>query len=427
MSDQKYLRKEILQLVRQFQECGTKKEFFPGEDPVRYAGRHYDAEELLKLVDSALDFNLTAGRYAAEFEKGLAGFLGLNHALLVNSGSSANLAAFSALTSPRLKDRRIKPGDEVISVAAGFPTTVNPVIQHGAIPVFVDVELGTYVPSLEKIESALSPNTKAVMIAHTMGVPYAVRELREWCQHHRLWLVEDNCDALGSRYDGQLTATFGDLATFSFYPAHHITMGEGGAVATANDDLAKIVRSFRDSGRCGASADCGQPAGAGAQLANQQSVVSHIGYDLKVTDLQAAIGVAQLHKLDQFITARKRNHAALYAGFAKHQKHLILHVAPPKADPSWFGFVVTVRPEAPFTRNDLVNALETAKIETRNLFCGNLLRHPAYANITHRVVGPLTNSDLITTNTFFIGVYPGLTPAMIEHVLRTVDEFVEGK
>ncbi len=436
MTHRKELRCQILELVRQFHAADVKPPFRPGEDPVRYAGRHYDDDELVKLVDASLDFWLTAGRYSEGFEAGLADYLGVPYTLLVNSGSSANLVAFSTLTSPKLKDRAVKPGDEVITVAAGFPTTVNPIIQNGAVPVFVDVELGTYVPALASIEAALSPKTKAVMIAHTMGVPYQVRELRQWCDQHGLWLVEDNCDALGSRYDGQLTATFGDLATFSFYPAHHITMGEGGAVATQNEDLARIARSFRDWGR-----DCycagGENNTCGKRFAQQfgtlpfgydhKYVYSHIGYNLKVTDMQAAIGVAQLAKLDEFVAARKRNHAVLEAGLKKHEQHLILHTAPPKADPSWFGYVLTVRPEAPFKRAELVNALETARIETRNLFCGNLLRHPAYADITHRVADPLTNSDAITTNTFFIGVYPGLTGEMIEHILAVFDKFIAEK
>lgn len=436
MSDRKALRRQILELVQQYHAAAPAKPFQPGEDPVRYAGRHFDDQELTALVDASLDFWLTAGRYADEFEAGLAEYLGLENVLLVNSGSSANLVAFSTLTSPRLKDRRVKPGDEVITVAAGFPTTVNPIIQNRAVPVFVDVELGTYVPSLEKIEAALSPKTKAVMIAHTMGVPYAVRELREWCDRHGLWLIEDNCDALGTRYQGRLTATFGDLATFSFYPAHHLTMGEGGAVAVANEDLARVARSFRDWGRdcyCagGESNTCGkrfgQQFGSLPFGYDHKYVYSHIGYNLKVTDMQAAIGVAQLRKLDEFVAARKRNHAALAAGLKQHEQHLILHAAPPNSDPSWFGFVITVRPEAPFTRLELVNALEAARIETRNLFCGNLLRHPAYAEIEHRVVGTLANSDVVTTNTFFIGVYPGLTDAMIQQVLATFDRFIGGR
>ena len=436
MSDPKTLRRQILDLVREYQTAAPKKPFRPGEDLVRYAGRYFDEKELVSLVDSSLDFWLTAGRYADEFEAGMAGFLGIGNVLLVNSGSSANLVAFSTLTSAKLKDRRVKPGDEVITVAAGFPTTVNPIIQNRAVPVFVDVELGSYVPTLEKIEAALSPKTRAVMIAHTMGVPYAVREVREFCDRHKLWLIEDNCDALGSRYEGRFTATFGDLATFSFYPAHHITMGEGGAVAAANEDLARIARSFRDWGR-----DCycagGENNTCGKRFAQQfgtlpfgydhKYVYSHIGYNLKVTDMQAAIGVAQLKKIKDFVAARKNNHAALAAGLKKHERHLILHTAPPRSDPSWFGFVITIRPEAPFTRAELVNALETARIETRNLFCGNLLRHPAYTEIEHRVVGRLSNSDVITTNTFFIGVYPGLTGEMIRHVLSTFDGFIAEK
>jgi CDP-6-deoxy-D-xylo-4-hexulose-3-dehydrase len=432
MDQKKTLRYEILELVRRYHAADSGSAFRPGEDPVRYAGRYFDEHELVALVDSSLDFWLTAGRYSEEFEAGLGDYLGVPNVLLVNSGSSANLVAFSTLTSPKLKDRRVRPGDEVITVAAGFPTTVNPIIQNRAVPVFVDVELGTYVPSLASIEAALSPRTKAVMIAHTMGVPYPVREVREFCDRHGLWLIEDNCDALGSRYDGRLTATFGDLASFSFYPAHHITMGEGGAVVAANEDLARIARSFRDWGR-----DCycsgGENNTCGKRFAQQfgtlpfgydhKYVYSHIGYNLKVTDMQAAIGVAQLHKIEEFVAARKRHHAALMAGLTKHERHLILPQATPKSDPSWFGFVITVRPEAPFTRAELVNALEVARIETRNLFCGNLLRHPAYAEIEHRVAGPLNHTDTITTNTFFIGVYPGLTEAMIQHVLATFDRF----
>ena len=436
MPDKKQIRQEILDLVRQFHAATPAQPFRPGEDPVRYAGRHFDDDELVHLVDASLDFWLTAGRFCEEFEAGMADFLGLSQVLLVNSGSSANLVAFSTLTSPKLKDKAIKPGDEVITVAAGFPTTVNPIIQNRAIPVFVDVELGTYVPTLEQIERALSPRTRAVMIAHTMGVPFPVKEVRELCDQHGLWLIEDNCDALGSRYDGKLCGTFGHLSTFSFYPAHHITMGEGGAVATDDEDLGRIARSFRDWGRdcyCsgGENNTCGKrftqqfgtlPAGY-----DHKYVYSHIGYNLKVTDMQAAIGVAQLQKVPAFIEARKANHAALSAGLADLSNSLILPVAPPKADPSWFGFVVTVRPDAPFTRADLVGAIEAGKIETRNLFCGNLLRHPAYEKTEHRVVGKLTNTDLITSNTFFIGVYPGLTAPMREHVLSTIKQFAGKK
>ena len=436
MTDKQTIRQQILDLVRQYHAAEPTHTFRPGQDAVRYAGRQFDAHELVNLVDASLDFWLTADRYAKTFETELAAYLGVNDVLLVNSGSSANLIALATLTSPKLKDRRIRPGDEVITVAAGFPTTVNPIIQYGAVPVFVDVELGTYVPSLPQIEAALSPKTKAVMIAHTMGVPFPVREVREFCDRHHLWLIEDNCDALGSRYDGKPTATFGDLGTFSFYPAHHITLGEGGAVATSNPELVRIAQSFRDWGRdchCagGTNNSCGkrfsQQFGTLPFGYDHKYVYSHIGYNLKVTDMQAAIGVAQLQKLDAFIAARKRNHATLTAGLQKHARHLILHTAPPKADPSWFGYVLTVRPEAPFTRNEMTAALEAAKIETRNLFCGNLLRHPAYENIAHRVSGTLTNTDVIMDRTFFIGVYPGLTGEMLGHVLDVFDRFLDGR
>lgn len=431
---EKILRQAVLLATRRhFQvKHKTKPVFRPG-DPIHYAGRVFDADELETLVDSSLDFWLTSGRFCDSFEKELASFLGTREVLLVNSGSSANLVAFSALTSPKLKDRRIKPGDEVITVAAGFPTTVAPIIQNQAIPVFVDVELGTYVPNFEQIEAAVSSKTKAVMIAHTMGVPFPVAEVKELCRKHNLWLIEDNCDALGSLYDGRPTSTFGDLGTFSFYPAHHITMGEGGAVVTDNSELADIARSFRDWGR-----DCncrgGQNNNCGKRFSQQfgslpfgydhKYVYSHIGYNLKVTEMQAAIGCAQLKKLNSFVAARKYRHQKLTAGLKKHEKFLVLHSAPEKSDPSWFGYVITVKPEAPFSRNDLTLALEAARIETRNLFCGNLLRHPAYENIQHRVVGTLTNTDLITTNTFFIGVYPGLTDPMLDYIIETFDSFI---
>ena len=432
------LRKQILELVGEYHSATVAEQppFEPGKSPVRYAGRHYNAQELTHLVDSSLDFWLTAGRFSEEFEAGFAEYLGTDYALLVNSGSSANLVAFSALTSPTLKDKRIRPGDEVITAAAGFPTTVNPIIQNQAVPVFVDVELGTYVPTLESIERAISPKTKAVMIAHTMGVPYALSELRELCDRKGIWLVEDNCDALGSRYNNQLTGTFGHLSTFSFYPAHHITMGEGGCVATSDETLARAARSMRDWGR-----DCycngGENNTCGKRFSQQfgtlpfgydhKYVYSHIGYNLKVTDMQAAIGVAQLAKVDEFIDARKRNHARIGGALKRYEHSLVLHRAIPKADPSWFGYVITVKPTAKFSRHDLVMALENAKIETRNLFCGNLLRHPAYLEMNHRVAEALTNTDIITTNTFFIGVYPGLTAEMADYVIATFDNFMKEK
>ena len=437
MTGRDEIRRQILSLVRRFHEADREPHpFRPGEDVVRYAGRVFDAEELVTLVDSSLDFWLTAGRYAEEFETGLAEYLGVETALLVNSGSSANLVALSALTSSKLKDRRIKPGDEVVTVAAGFPTTVNPIIQNRAVPVFVDVQLGTYVPSLEAIEAAIGPRTKAVMLAHTMGVPFPVAEVRELCDERRLWLVEDNCDALGSRYRGRLSGSFGHLATCSFYPAHHITMGEGGAVVTTDDDLARIARSFRDWGR-----DCycsgGENNTCGKRFSRQfgtlpygydhKYVYSEVGYNFKVTDMQAATGVAQLRKLPQFVEARKNNHSALHTGLASYGDRLVLHEAPQGADPSWFGYVVTVRPDAGFSRSDLVSTLEGARIETRSLFCGNLLRQPAYEGIDHRVVGTLENTDVIMEDTFFTGVYPGLEPAMVDHVLAVIEAFMRGR
>lgn len=434
MSDLDNLRADILALVGEFQaaRASSAADYRPGVDTVRYAGRVFDEDELVHLVDASLDFWLTAGRFAEEFEAGLAEFIGVSDSILVNSGSSADLVALSALTSPSLRDRRIKEGDEVVTVAAGFPTTVNPIIQNRAVPVFVDVELGTYGPSVERIEEALGPRTRAVMIAHTMGVPFPVAEVRDLCDAHGLWLIEDNCDALGSRYRDRVTGSFGDFATCSFYPAHHLTMGEGGAVVTDNEELARLARSFRDWGRdcycaAGENNTCGkrfgQQFGTLPHGYDHKYVYSHVGYNLKVTDMQAAIGVAQLRKLPGFIEARKQNHAFLDAGLRPFADRLILHESLPGSDPSWFGYVLTVRPDAGFSRGDLVSALEAARIETRNLFCGNLLRHPAYENIAHRVVGKLDASDLITTNTFFVGVYPGTTKAMLEHVVGTFESF----
>ena len=344
MKDKATLRREILDKVGEFYLASESERaaFVPGEQLVHYAGRVHDADEITTLVDSSLDFWLTAGRFTEDFESGLAEFLEVENVLTVNSGSSANLVAFSTLTSPKLQDRRIRPGDEVITLAAGFPTTVNPIIQNQAIPVFIDVELGTYAPSLDRIEAAIGPRTKAIMMAHTMGVPSELRELKELCDQHGLWLIEDNCDALGSRYDGQYTGTFGDLATLSFYPAHHITMGEGGAVVTDNDELARIARSFRDWGRdcyCagGENNTCGKRFGQQFGTLpfgyDHKYVYSHIGYNLKITDMQAAVGTAQLRKLPRFIEDRKRNHAQLTAGLQQHADKLILHSCPDEGRP----------------------------------------------------------------------------------------------
>lgn len=437
MSDKRAIRARILELVRDYHEAETasRAAYEAGQGTVRYAGRNYDADEMVNLVDASLDFWLTAGRYSDRFEAGLASYLGVDAALLVNSGSSANLVAFSSLTSPKLKDRRVRPGDEVITAAAGFPTTVNPILQNRAVPVFVDVELGTYVPTLESIERAIGPRTRAVMLAHTMGVPFAARELRDLCDRRGLWLIEDNCDALGSRYDGRLTGTFGHLASLSFYPAHHITTGEGGAVVTDDPQLARIARSFRDWGRdchCvgGTSNTCGKRFGQQFGTLpfgyDHKYVYTHIGYNLKVTDMQAAIGVAQLAKLPAFVEARRQRHTAFSSALARYASVLILPTAPDRAEPSWFGYVITVPPSAPFTREDLVAALEGAKVETRSLFSGNLLRHPAYQDVDHRVAGTLENSDVVMDRTFFFGVHPGLTDAMQRHILATFDRFMAG-
>ncbi len=424
------LRQEILALVHAFGE--ERQRARRDVTPVHYAGRVYGPEEMVKLVDASLDFWLTANRYADEFENRLAEYVGVADCVLVNSGSSANLVAFSTLTSPKLGARRIRPGDEVITVAAGFPTTVNPILQQQAVPVFVDVSLGDYVAIPERVAAAIGPRTKAIMMAHTLGNPFDVTAILTLAQQHDLWLIEDNCDALGSRYGGKLTGGFGHLATCSFYPAHHITLGEGGAVLTHDEDLARIARSFRDWGRdcyCsgGESNTCGkrfsQQFGTLPLGYDHKYVYSHIGYNLKVTDMQAAIGCAQLDRLAAFVAARQENVAALHAMLAPYQDRLLLPRATQNSEPAWFGFPITVCAEAGFRRNDLTRFLEEREIETRNLFCGNLLRHPAYAEIPHRVVGDLTNTDSIMNNTFFIGVYPGITPAQRDYVAEQFTAF----
>ncbi|MHA1575684.1 MAG: lipopolysaccharide biosynthesis protein RfbH [Alphaproteobacteria bacterium] len=427
------LRKNILEQVKEFAALQTEKELFvPGETPVRYAGRVYDAAEMVNLVDSSLDFWLTASRYAEEFENDLAEYFDVSDTILVNSGSSANLVALSTLTSPKLGDKRLKPGDEVITVAAGFPATVNPILQNQLIPVFVDVEIGDYNAIPEKIEEAISPKTRAIMLAHTMGNPFCLDTVMELVEKHNLWLIEDNCDALGSEYDGKLTGTFGHLATCSFYPAHHITMGEGGAVITDDEDLARIARSFRDWGRdcyCtgGESNTCGkrfsQQFGTLPHGYDHKYVYSHIGYNLKVTEMQAAIGCAQLEKLPDFIAKRKENFDKIMEFLKPYEDKLILPKATPKSDPSWFDFLITVREDAGFSRNELTGFLEENLIETRNLFCGNLLRQPAYQDIPHKVVGNLSNTDKIMNQTFFIGVYPGINDEQLKYISDKFKEF----
>jgi CDP-4-dehydro-6-deoxyglucose reductase, E1 len=430
-------REEILELVRRYyvQKFGTRR-FDPSSDVVHYAGRVFNEQELVNLVDASLDFFLTANRYAEQFENRFADYLGLSNAVLVNSGSSANLVALSALTSPKLGDRRLKPGDEVVTVAAAFPTTVAPIVQNQLIPVFVDVNLGDYTAIPDRLEAAISPKTKAIFMAHTLGVPFNLDIVMELIKRHDLWLIEDNCDALGSRYRGRLTGTFGHLASMSFYPAHHITMGEGGSVVTDDDDLARIVRSFRDWGRdcyCsgGESNTCGkrfsQQFGSLPSGYDHKYVYSHIGYNLKVTEMQAAIGYAQLDKLQDFITRRKENHRHLMSILAPYGDRLILPCASESADPSWFCFVITVRPRAGFTRNELTKFLESNRIETRNLFSGNLLRHPAFERINCRIVGDLSNTDLIMNNTFFIGVYPGISQPQLDKIEDTFARFMNGE
>ena len=430
-------RTEILDLVsRYYRERHAPLPFDPVRDPVRYAGRVFGEEELRSLVDSSLDFYLTASRFTEEFEAGLAGYLGVSDALFVNSGSSANLVAITALTSPKLGARRLKPGDEVITVAAGFPSTVAPIAQNGLVPVFVDVRLGDYNADPEQLRAAVSPRTRAIMLAHTLGVPFDLDTVMELVEKDDLWLVEDNCDALGSRYRDRLTGTFGHLATSSFYPAHHITTGEGGMVVTDDDELARIARSVRDWGRdcyCagGENNTCGkrfgQQFGSLPHGYDHKYVYSHLGYNLKATDMQAAIGCAQLARLDGFIAARKRNHARLLEALRLYEDRVILPVAPPHADPSWFCFVITVREEAGFTRNELTGFLEANRIETRTLFSGNLLRHPAFETIERRVVGELTNTDAVMNRTFFVGVYPGIDDARMDYVIDAFGRFMAGE
>lgn len=443
MAKKEELKAKILELTREYyaETHGQHKEFVPGETFVNYGGRYFDAEEMVNLVDSSLDFWLTAGPWANKFEKEFAEWLGVKFCSLTNSGSSANLLAFSALTSPELKKRQIRRGDEVITVACGFPTTVAPIIQYGAVPVFVDVTVPEYNIDVTKLEKALSPRTKAVMIAHSLGNPFDLKNVKEFCDKHNLWLVEDNCDALGSTYsiDGKeyKTGTIGDLGTSSFYPPHHMTMGEGGAVYTNNPLLHRLVRSFRDWGR-----DCwcvgGKDDTCGCRFTKQfgelpigydhKYVYSHFGYNLKVTDMQAAIGCAQLEKLDGIVAARRRNYKILKDGLAG-TPWLILPEATENSNPSWFGFLISVEEGAPFTRNDLSKYLESKKIQTRNLFAGNLTKHPAFAqmkeeNSGFRIVGDLNNTDYVMNNTLWIGVYPGMTDEMLAHMIQSIKEFV---
>lgn len=423
--------------IRNYYDFAHKqKPFVAGKSPINYAGRVYDEKEIQAAVEASLDFWLTEGRFARQFEDEFAAMLGVKHALLVNSGSSANLLAISALTSDVLKDRRLKPGDEVITVAAGFPTTINPIIQNGLIPVFVDVNIPTYNAKVKQVEAAISQKTRAIFLAHTLGNPFDLEKILDLCRKHDLWLIEDNCDALGSTYRGKYTGSFGHLATHSFYPAHHITLGEGGAVATSDKTLFRILRSLKDWGR-----DCfcgpGESNKCGRRFSRQfgdlpygydhKYVYSHIGYNLKMTDIQAAIGVEQLKKLDGFCQARRDNFKVWVNRFKEYENYFILPEATEGSDPAWFAFPVTVAKDAGFARTEITGYLNENMIETRNLFGGNLLRQPAYQNIKHRTIGELKNTDRIMNDTFFLGTFPGIRTEHIEYTVNVIKKFLTSR
>jgi CDP-6-deoxy-D-xylo-4-hexulose-3-dehydrase len=437
LSTAKGLREQIASLVGQYyREQFSNRTFNAEKDLIHYAGRVFDEEELRNLVDASLDFFLTANRYAERFEADFADYMGLSDALLVNSGSSANLVALTTLTSPKLGDRRLLPGDEVVTVAAAFPTTVAPILQNNLVPVFVDVRLGDYTADPDQLREAIGPKTRAIMMAHTLGVPFDLDLVAELATRHDLWVIEDNCDALGSRYRGRLTGTFGHLATMSFYPAHHITMGEGGCVVTNDDQLGRIARSFRDWGRdcyCagGESNTCGtrfsQQFGTLPAGYDHKYVYSHVGYNLKVTDMQAAIGCAQLGKLARFIAKRRANFEALLTALRPYDHRLLLPAATAHSEPSWFGFVISVRANAGFTRADIVRFLEANRVETRSMFAGNLLRHPAFHAVPHRIVRDLVNTDTVMRDTFFVGVYPGLDAPRLDYMVSVFDRFMKGE
>lgn len=434
MNDLKQLRIEISRLVEQYAtEALAPLPFVPGKTIVPPSGKLIGAEELQMMVEASLDGWLTTGRFNDSFEERLAKFLGVKYLITVNSGSSANLVAFSALTSPKLGDRAIKPGDEVIGVAAGFPTTVNPILQFGAVPVFVDVELGTYNIDVTKLEAAISPKTKAIMLAHTLGNPYNLEVITAICKKHNLWLVEDCCDALGSTYNGQLVGTFGDIGTVSFYPAHHITMGEGGAVFTNNEELKKIAESFRDWGRdcyCPPGKDntCGKrfcwKLGTLPEGYDHKYTYGHLGYNLKITDMQAACGLAQLDKAPAFIQARKDNFKFLKERLASCEEFLILPEATANSEPSWFGFPITLKDNAQVSRVELLQYLDENKVGTRLLFAGNLTRQPYMVGRNYRVSGELTNTDVVMNNTFWIGVQPALTEEMLEYSVSKIETYL---
>jgi len=428
------IRQEIAALVQQYSDIvHAPRAFVPGQSAVPVSGKVIGAQELKNMVDASLDGWLTTGRFNAEFEQRLAAYLGVKYLITVNSGSSANLVAFSALTSPRLGDRAIKQGDEVIGVAAGFPTTVNPIIQFGAVPVFVDVDLATHNIDASKIEAAISPKTKAIMLAHSLGNPFNLEVVTALCKKYNLWLVEDCCDALGATYNGQMVGTFGDIATLSFYPAHHITMGEGGAVFTNNSELKLIAESFRDWGR-----DCYCPPGQDntcdkrfcwklgdlPEGYDHKYTYSHLGYNLKISDMQAACALAQLDRVDEFIAARKANYVYLKNKLKSCEEFLHLPEATPNADPSWFGFPLVLKESSGVKRVDLLNYLDQNKIGTRLLFAGNLIRQPYMLGRNYRISGELTNTDIVMNQTFWLGVYPGLTNEHLDYVVDKIETFL---
>jgi len=431
------LRDNVFAAVAKYYEYKfAPREFIPGQTYIPVSGKVFDQSELINLVDSSLDFWLTTGRYALQFEELFAKWIGVKHCLLVNSGSSANLVALSALTSPKLGSKRLVPGDEVITVAAGFPTTVNPIFQNQLVPVFLDVKLPGYEIDIDQLDTALSERTRAVMIAHTLGNPFNLDAVMEFVQKHDLWLIEDNCDAVGSIYHGQKTGTFGHLSTVSFYPAHHMTMGEGGAVLTNDSRLKMIVESYRDWGRdcwCAPGVDNTCNKRYAWQLGelpygyDHKYTYSHVGYNLKMTDMQAAIGVAQLDKLPSFIEKRKQNFAYLITGLKQLEDVMILPEASPNSETSWFGFPIYVKENTHFTRNELVKYLEEKKIGSRLLFGGNLLKQPLYKDLNYRVIGELVNTNKIMENVFWIGVYPGLTGEMLNYVIKTIIDFCRSK
>jgi len=433
MTTKEQIRTQIVGLVKQYADLAyVPVSFEGGKDVVPPSGKVIGATELQNMVEASLDGWLTTGRFNDAFQKRLTEFLGVKHALTTNSGSSANLLAFSALTSHKLGDRAIQPGDEVISVAAGFPTTVNPILQFGAVPVFVDVQLPTYNIDPAKIAAAITPKTKAIMLAHTLGNPYDLDTIIALAKKHHLWLIEDCCDALGSTYNGKRVGTFGDIATLSFYPAHHITMGEGGAVLTNSDELNIIIESFRDWGRdcyCGPGKDntCGkrfcQRLGDLPEGYDHKYTYSHLGYNLKISDMQAACALAQMDRLDDFVESRKQNFVYLKAGLKNCEEFLLLPEATPNSDPSWFGFPITLKPNAGIGRVDLLRYLDENKIGTRLLFAGNLTRQPYMRGRNFRISGELTNTDIAMNDTFWIGVYPGLSHEMLDFVIGKIEAF----